>query len=125
MRVEAIICTAALAIVAIACLAHLKAMGRAAPLCERLGFSITFGGAIGSALEWWWPKLETLHGDEIFIVGCGVIALSMLVRHFRVRIAVAMGRWDGAERRLRPRSYFQNELPTADPFLDSRFNSER
>lgn len=99
MNWEAIVCTIALVLVAGACLAHLKSMGRGAHLCERLGFSITFGGAVGSAAEWWWPSLEAYHGDVMFVVGCGVIAFSLLVRHLRDGVAYAIGAWDGIERR--------------------------
>lgn len=100
---EAVVCTVALTLVAGACLARVKMMGRGAHLCERLGYGITFGGALGSALEWWWPNVEAWHGDTVFAVGCGVIAWSVILRHFNRRRALALGAWDGRERRRQPR----------------------
>lgn len=100
---EAVICTLALTLVAGACLARVKAMGRNARICERLGYAVTFGGSIGSALEWWWPRVEVMHGDTVFAVGCGVIAFSVIIRHTSMRIAKARGLWDGNERRRVPR----------------------
>lgn len=99
MNVEAITTTIALSLVAVACVARLKEMGRGAHLCERIGYALAFGGALGSAAEWWWPRLDSYHGDTIFAVGCGLIAFSVLVRHLRDRLYIAIGRWDGHERR--------------------------
>lgn len=115
MSLEPIVSTVALALVALACLAHIKEMGERAHLCERIAYSVTFGGAIGSAAEWWWPRLDSLYGDMLFIVGCGLIAFSILARVARDRWMIARGHWDGQERRS----------CTSDPFVARRFEGER
>lgn len=107
MNVEAIVSTVALMLVALACLAHIKEMGPRARVCERLGYSVTFGGSIGSALEWWWPWLDAYHADTVFVVGCGLVAFSIIARFVRHHWVVARGRWDGTERRS----------CTSDPFV--------
>lgn len=115
MNWEAVVSTIALALVAIACLAHLKAMGRAAHLCERIGFSVTFGGALCSAAEWWWPALDAYHGDLAFVIGCGLIAVSVIAKVARAKIDIALGNWNGIERR---RCH-------GDPFVAQRFGREQ
>lgn len=119
MRIEAIVCTGALVVVMIAILAHLRVMGREAHWCERVGYSVTFGGALGSALEWWWPSTAEFHGDAIFIVGTGIIAFSVIARFLHGRVAIYTGRWDGCERRARSRS-----LLTGDPFTEHDWHRE-
>lgn len=115
MNWEGVISTISLLLVAAACLAHIKAMGRGAHLCERLGFAVTFGGALGSAAEWWWPRLDAYHGDTIFIAGCGLIAVSVIAKVARAKIDIALGSWNGIERR---RCH-------GDPFVAQRFGREQ
>lgn len=115
MNWHAVISTVSLVLVAFACLAHIKNMGRGAHLCERLGFSITFGGALGSAAEWWWPSAEAYHGDLIFVVGCGTIAISVIGKVLRTKIDIAIGKWNGIERRR----------CEGDVFIGQRFRREQ
>lgn len=102
---EALACTVALALVAGAALARIKSMGRDSHWCERVGYGVTFGGALGSALEWWWPVLPVVRMDTIFVIGCGVIALSVLVRFVQDRLSGHLLQWNGQERR-RPYAVF-------------------
>ena len=91
--IEAAINTAALAIVAIACVIHMKPIVRA-PDCYTIGFAMVLAGAIGSAVEWWIPEIQRVTGlalesedsfrvDTILDVGLALVALSMTRAHMR------------------------------------------
>lgn len=114
MKLEAMLCTVSLALVALACVAHLKEMGRGARWCERVGFSVIFGGSVGSALEWWLPVAAAMRADTVFVVGCGLVAMSIVVRYVRGRLAVARGLWDGRERRARGADPFREAWPRGE-----------
>jgi hypothetical protein len=85
---ESVINTAALVVVAVAAFIHLKAMRKARNDCESVGFAIVMAGAVGCALEPWWPSLVKLVGlagerpsffvETVFHVGLALVAVAML-----------------------------------------------
>jgi hypothetical protein len=85
---ETVINTAALVVVAAAAFIHLKAMQKARNDCESVGFAIVMAGAVGCALEPWWPSLVRLAGlagerpsffiETIFHLGLAIVAVAML-----------------------------------------------
>lgn len=102
MSLLSLLSTAALAIVAAACLVHLKAMPRGVPWCSRLGFSLVFSGSIGAACEFYWPALEHYFSDQVLYCGMALVALSVLRGDLRQLLARVNGGWDGRDRRRPP-----------------------
>lgn len=94
--IEAIVCTVCMGVVAGACVLHLNSLGMEHGHCEKWGFAVTAGGAIGSAAEWWLPRGALIHADTLLAIGLALVALSSVRRPFRDWLAQ---HWDGVDRR--------------------------
>jgi hypothetical protein len=97
----AIYSTIMLAIISIACLAHIKVMPPGASWCSRVGFALVFAGSAGAAAEFWWPQLEHYLGDQVLYTGMAFLALATLRGDVRLLLDRMKAHWDGRERRFR------------------------
>ena len=97
--VSDLISTGCLAMLAGACLVHLNAhVTRESSHCERIGFALVIGGAIGQAASYWWPRAELWPVDVVLHLGLTFVALAMIRGDLRNLLARLRG-WDGIDRR--------------------------
>lgn len=78
MNIEAILSTICMVIVMIGCAERLNHSNEADGHCAKWGYSITGGGALGCALEWWLARGADWHMDTLLAIGLALVALASL-----------------------------------------------
>lgn len=89
----------ALAVLLIACACHINTMDRTTAGCERVGFVLTGAGALGHALAYWWPSVESLEFETMLHVGLACISIAVIRGDLRALVARVEAAWGGRDRR--------------------------